>query len=130
MYNKRYKGVDGRTYVLEPNMRPLPLRTKLYPRYGVVYELMSATELWRIENFFADKKSKKFDRDRIITEYELHKDETARRWLGNEAAVFQKLCDKFPEAAAYKSYRDVQYAVKYHCNKNGEIITKSMKEEN
>lgn len=116
-----YKAVDGRVYQTEPGSGPLPIRESEI-RNLVESERISATDLWKIEAFLRGEPVDEHAvpdqqvRKDIAQKYGLVKENDVQktaRWIGDPVAVFEKICEQWPDAVRFKKYKGVLYAMRY-----------------
>lgn len=118
--NRHYTSVDKRTYNCEPNLAP-PVQKPSKINLMLVQEGVSASDIYRIECFleseepaqhFSNTVLQRKERQRIVKEYALTK-RSNNRWQGDEEEIFKKICNRWPKAENYKTYKNLLYAIRY-----------------
>lgn len=111
--------LNGRVYNSEKYAGPLEIRKDAI-RIAAHNERVSATDIYNMERFLEGHKGRLYARDmsketreQIVVKYDLQFNARAHRWMGDEVAIFNKLCEQYPHAAKYKKYKGLLYAINY-----------------
>lgn len=118
----RYKSVDGRTYQTEPEPRFYkPRKPNPFCHWTQKNnDTLSAAKLIALENFLHSRHPSDTvplkNTAEAVTTYELTFDTSLRRYTTDEETAFAKICERFPDAAAYGSYLKLLYASRYPSN--------------
>ena len=126
-YPRKYKSVDGRVYKTEAEVRDLPVRNKVV-NVLKANDKMSAADLIRIEQFLStgqvpDKKIPitAEQRQYVIEKYGLVKNGSNGRYMADEQQVYMMLCNQYPAARNFKSFKHIKYTVNFYDPRNGEV---------
>lgn len=88
-------------------------------------DVMSAKQIFDLERFCGEPKIpwNSNDKQRIISEYGLHFNNSRRLYQADHEAVFEELQKRYKKANEYKNYMQMLYAMKY-----GDIPCKTWRE--
>lgn len=110
--------LDGRVYNSEKYSGPLaPRRSVIDHMYA--NERVCAADIFNIERMLEGKTPSiisKQHRERIVEKYNLQYDKKGHRWIGDKETIFNQMCEEYPNAAKYKKYSGLLYAMRYGDN--------------
>ena len=121
MYH-RYKSVDGRVYELEDSMIPehATPSDKELQLMTATRSHISVTKIYAMEQFLQGKSLNQQKRPNrkecreIIDAYHLGINALLKNHgTTDKQAVYQKLCERLPQAACYGSYQSIIHALYY-----------------